>query len=73
MQKEPSFAVGDTVEVLTGDYPVMCGTRVYDWETSGTYEVTSVEYELGQHTYQLVDDTDHTVRDVNEQDLRRVS
>lgn len=73
MQKEPSFAVGDTVEVLTGDYERMCGDRLYSRETPGQYEVTAVEYDMGQHKYWLKDDVGHCVHDVAENDLRRVS
>lgn len=71
--RESSFVEGDTVEVLTGGYELMCGDRVYDRETPGQYKVTEVEYEMGEFTYSLVDDRGHTVHDVAENDLRRVT
>lgn len=76
MQKEPSFAVGDAVEVLTGDYELMCGDRVYSRDATeglyGNYQVVDVEYEMGEYAYHLADANGHTVSYVAENDLRRV-
>lgn len=72
MQKEPSFAVGDTVEVLTGDYSLWCGERLYSRETPGKFTVESLEYDMGNHTYTVVDAAGHKAY-VIEEDLRRSS
>lgn len=86
MQKEPSFAVGDTVELLTGDYVLLCGwcgiarldnelcERPVDEDTdaSGEFEVDSAEYELGDWTYTIQNKHGNVVVEVKEQDLRRV-
>lgn len=84
MQKEPSFAVGDTVELLTGDHTLLCGwscriSRMANemcdrpvGDTVGLFDIYGVEYDMGEHTYNLINRGHHMVLNVPENDLRRV-
>lgn len=78
--KESSFNEGDTVEVLTGDYQLLCGDACKDDEgcdkplgdAEGVFTVETVEYEFGEFYYKLVDGKKNAVWDVREEDLWRV-
>lgn len=84
MQKESSFAVGDRVELLTGDHTLLCGwcrIAVQDHyicdrpigEAAGLFKVDFPEYEMGAWTYILQNEHGNVVVCVPENDLRRVS
>lgn len=70
--KESFYNEGDTVEIVNGDYNLMCGERLYSRETPGHFTVTAVEYEMGGFTYTLTDYNGHVVRDVQEHHMRQV-
>ncbi len=75
--REPYFAVGDTVEVLTGGYellnPEATGDAELIGDAEGVYTVKDVEGGWHDMKYTLTDTNGYVVFDVEEEHLRRAS
>lgn len=73
--REPYFAVGDTVELLTGGHELLDPEGTTDaeliGEAEGTYTVKDVEGGWHDMKYTLTDTNGYVVFDVEEEELRR--